>query len=117
MTKNSFLLEAIVNSTSILFDALLSRIVGQEILFLCFSFAVPSTTRSPLVDDVVRDWESIESPLVKITAAIGQNVSLILCQSKNVHKLIPTKKASEQRNSFTLPISRIIAFESLLDGL
>ena len=48
-------LEAIVNSIKILFDTSLPRVVGHEMLFLCFSFAVPSTTRSSLLDDVVRN--------------------------------------------------------------
>ena len=48
-------LETIVNSIKILFDTSLPCVVGQEMLFLCLSFAVPSTTRSPHSDDVVRD--------------------------------------------------------------
>ena len=48
-------LETIVNSIKILFDTSLPRVEGQEMLFLCVSFAVPSTTRSSLSDDVVRD--------------------------------------------------------------
>ena len=48
-------MEAIVNSIIILFDTSPPRIVGQEMLFLCLNYAVPSTTRSPLFDDVVRD--------------------------------------------------------------
>ena len=48
-------LEAIVNSIKFLFDTSPPRIVGQEMLLLCLSFAVPSTTKSHLFDDVVRD--------------------------------------------------------------
>ena len=48
-------LKAIVNSIKILFDTSPPRIVGTEMPFLCLSFAVPSTTRSPLFNDVVRD--------------------------------------------------------------
>ena len=64
-------LEAIVNSFKLLFDTSPLRIVGYEMLHLCFSFAVPSTTRSPLFNDVVRDWESIQSPLVKMFAGFA----------------------------------------------
>ena len=42
-------------------DRSLPRIVGHMVLFLCFSFAVSSTMGSLLLDDVVRDWESIQS--------------------------------------------------------
>ena len=55
-----------MNSIKILLETSPPRIVGHEMLFLCLSFAVPSTTRSPLLDDVVLDGESILSPLVKI---------------------------------------------------
>ena len=48
-------LEAIVNSINILSVTSPSSIGSQEMLFLCLSFAVPSTTRSLLFDDVVRD--------------------------------------------------------------
>ena len=37
-------------------------------LFLCLSFAVPSTTKSLLLDDAVLDWESIQSPLINTLA-------------------------------------------------
>ena len=48
-------------------------------LLLCFSFAVPSTTRSSLFNDVVWDWENIQSPLVKMLAGIR-------FLSRDVHK-------------------------------
>ena len=48
-------LEVIVNSIKILFDTSLPRVVGHETLFLCFSFTMPNTMRSPLLDDIVRD--------------------------------------------------------------
>ena len=50
-------LEAIVNAIKILFDTSPPRIVRYEMLFLCFSFTVPSTTKSLLFffNDVVRD--------------------------------------------------------------
>ena len=54
-------LETVVNSIKILFDTSLSSVVGHEMLFLCVGFAVPSTVESPLLDDVVRDRESIQS--------------------------------------------------------
>ena len=62
-------LEIIVNSIKILFDTSLPRVVGHEMLFLCLSFAVPSTTR----------WESIQSSLVKMLAGFAFN-------RRDVHK-------------------------------
>ena len=55
ITKKWISLETIVNSIKILFNTSLSSVVGHEMLFLCVGFAVPSTTRSPLSDDVVLD--------------------------------------------------------------
>ena len=54
-----------MNSIKILFDTSLPRVVGHKMLFLCVGFAVPSTVGSLLLDDVVRDGESIQSPLTK----------------------------------------------------
>ena len=47
--------EAIVNSFKFLFETSPSSIVDYEMLFLCFSSAVPSTSRSLLLDNVVLD--------------------------------------------------------------
>ena len=58
---------------------------------LCFSFAVPSTMGSSLLDDVVLDWESIQSPLVKILAGFAFNQGM--SASAIDHSLIPIKKA------------------------
>ena len=58
------LLKAIVNSCKNPFDTSLSRIMDYEMLFLCFSFTMPSALKSPLLDDIVRDWENIQVPLV-----------------------------------------------------
>ena len=44
-----------MNSIKFLFETSFPRIVGYEMLFPCLSFAMPSTTRSPLLDDVVLD--------------------------------------------------------------
>ena len=44
-----------MNSFTFLFDTSPSRIVGYEMYFLCINFAVPSTSRSSLLDDVVLD--------------------------------------------------------------
>ena len=54
-------LETIVNSFVISFETSLARVVGHRVLFLCLSFAVPSTMRSLLLDYVVRDRKSIQS--------------------------------------------------------
>ena len=72
-TKNWISLESIVNSFKNFFDTSLPRVVGHEMLFLCLTVAVPSTTKSLLSDDVVRDWGSIQSPLVKIVAGFAFN--------------------------------------------
>ena len=84
-------LETIVNSIKILVDTSLPRVVGHEMLFLCLSFAVPSTTRSLLFDDAVRDWESIQSPLLKMLVGFAFNQEM----STNAidYSLIPIKKA------------------------
>ena len=66
-------LETIVNSIIILFDTSLPRVVGHKMLFLCVGFAMPSTVGSPLLDDVVRNWESIQSPLTKIWTGLAFN--------------------------------------------
>ena len=118
------LLEMDLEFHHILFDTSLSRVVGQEMLFLCFSFAVPNTTRSLVSDDVVRDWESIQSPSVKILARFAFNQEM----STNAidHSMTPKRRhsghctfgiVSHNSNNSTLPISRIIAFESWPNGL
>ena len=47
--------------------------------------------RSPLLDDIVRDWENIQSPLVKMSA--GFIFSQEMSTSAINHSLIPIKKA------------------------
>ena len=49
-------------------------------------FAVPSTMRSPLLDDVVRDWENIQSPFVKVLAgfAFNQDGSLLDSNTESI---------------------------------
>ena len=107
------------------FDTSLSRVMGYDVLFLCVGFAVPTTVWSLLVDDVVRDGESIQSPLTKIL--IGFTYNQEMSTSAIDHSLILFKKAysehctigivSHKSNNSTLPMSRIIAFESSLNGL
>ena len=60
-------------------------------LFLCFSFSVPSTSRSHLLDDVVLDWECVLPPLMKMLADVTffQEMSTSLIDNS----LIPVKKA------------------------
>ena len=84
-------LETIVNSFIILFDTSLPRVVGHKMLFLCVGFAVPSTVGSLLLDDVVRDGESIQSPLTKILTGFVFNQQM--STSATNHSLIPIKKA------------------------
>ena len=74
-------LETILNSFKILFDTSLPRVVGHKMLFLCFGFAVPSTVGSPLLDEVVRNWESIQSSLVKIWAGFASNQGVHKCNT------------------------------------
>ena len=97
------------------FDTSLSRVMGYGMLFLCVGFAVPSTVGSLFLDDVVRDGESIQSPLTKIL--IGFTYNQEMSTSAIDHSLILLDKASHNSNSSTLPMSRIIAFESSLCGL
>ena len=80
-----------MNSFMISFDTSLQRVVGHIELFLYLSFAVPSTTRSLLPDDVVRDGESIQSPLTKNLTGFAFNQAM----SKGAidHSLIPIWKA------------------------
>ena len=70
---------------------LLRALRATKCFFSAFSFAVPSTTRSLLLDDVVLDWEGIQSPLVRISAG------LILSQEMHTSAindaLIPVQKA------------------------
>ena len=84
-------LEAIVNSFKFLFETSLSSIVGYEMLFLCFGFNVPSTSTSPLGNNVVLHWESIQSPWVKILA--GFTFFQEMSTSAIDNSLIPIKKA------------------------
>ena len=114
-------LEKIVNSSKILFDTSLPRVVDHKMLFLCVRFAVPSTMGSPLLSDVVRDGDCIQSPLTKIFTGFAFNKEM--STSAIDHSLIPTRRHSEHctfgivshnSNNFKLPISRIIAFESSL---
>ena len=84
-------LEAIVNSIKNHIETSPPRIVGHEMFFLCLSFAVPSTTRSHLLDDVILDWEGIQSPLVKMLA--GFTFSQEMSTSAIDYSLIPMKKA------------------------
>ena len=72
-------LETIVNSIKILFETSHPRVVGQEMLFLCLSYAVPSTTRSPL-----SWWRS--SGLRKHPVATDENFGWIHFLSRDVHK-------------------------------
>ena len=95
------------------------------VLFLCFSFAVPSTMGSLLLDYVVRDRENIQSSFVKFLAGFAFNEEVPAGAMD--HSLVPVGGGRWERctfgivshnfNNSTLPISRIIAFELLLNGL
>ena len=64
--------------------------MGYEVLLLCFSFTVPSTTRSLLLDHIVRDIESIQSPLANIL--IGFAFSQEMSTGAVNYALIPNKE-------------------------
>ena len=81
-----FFSETIVNSFKFLFETSPSSIVGYE-----FSSAVPSTSRSPLLDNVVLDWESIQPPLLKMLA--GFTFFEEMSTSAKDNSFIPIKKA------------------------
>ena len=68
-----------------------ARFEGHKMLFLCVGFAVPSTVGSLLLDDVARNWESIQSPLTKILTGFAFNQEM--STGATDHSLIPIKKA------------------------
>ena len=68
---------------------LLRALWGHEMFFLCLRFAVPSTTKSLLLDDVVLDWQSIQ--LLKIWD--GFTFFQEMSTSVIAYSLIPIKKA------------------------
>ena len=72
-------------------DTSLPRVVGHKMLFLCLGFAVPSTVGSLLLNDVVRDGESIQSPLTKNLTGFAFNQEM--STGAIDHSLIPIKKA------------------------
>ena len=81
-----------MNSFKFLFDTSPRRVVGHEMLFLCLNFAVPSTTKSLLFDDVVLDSESVQSPLMNMLA--GYTLFQEMSTSAIIdNSLIPIKKA------------------------
>ena len=59
------------------FATSLPRVEGEKVLLLCFSFTVPSTMGSLLLDHEVRDRESIQFQFAKLLAgfALNQEVS------------------------------------------
>ena len=74
-----------------LFDASLSQIMGNMVFFLFFSLPIAMATRSPILNDIVRDWEKIQCPSKDTSAG------LILCKEMPASAvndaLIPVKKA------------------------
>ena len=42
--------------------------MGFEVSLLCFSFTILGNMKSSLLDDIVRDWEDIQLPMVKMSA-------------------------------------------------
>ena len=99
-------------SIIILSDTSLPRVVDHDVLFLCVCFAVPSTVGSLLLDDVVRDGESIQSPLMKIWAwfAFSQETSTSGINSS----LIPMKKHRPCHESSSLIFTKWVVDVILL---
>ena len=83
-------LETIVNSIKILSATSLPRIVDHKKLFLCVGFAVPRTVESLLLDDVVLDGESIQSPATQILTGFSFNQEM--STSARNHSFIQIKK-------------------------
>ena len=86
--------------------------MGHDVLFLCVCFAVPSTVGSLLLDDVVRDGESIQSPLMKIWGwfAFSQETSTSGINSS----LIPMKKHCPCHESSSLIFTKWVVDVILL---
>ena len=80
-----------MNSFKFLFETSPPCIVGYEVLFLCFSFVVPSTSRSTLLDDAVLDCENVQSPVVKMLPGFTFNQEM--STSAIDYSLIPTMNA------------------------
>ena len=104
--------------------ASLPRIPGYTVLFSFFGFAMSSTMTASFLYHVVRDRECVQSLFFKLSSGFAVNQELF---ANAVHNsLIPIKKTertlyfwkvSHNSNNSTLPDSRIIAFELLLNGL
>ena len=90
-------------------------------LFLCLSFAVTSTVVFYFLDDVERDGGSIQSSSTKILT--GFVLSQEMSKKAKDHSLIRHSErctfgiVSHNSKNFTLSISRIIVFDSSLNGL
>ena len=122
--------KSIVNTCNMLtlrvdfLTASLPRIPGLMVIFLFFGLAMSSTMSRSFLYHAVRDRECIQSKFVKLSSgyAVNQALSAIAVQNS----LIPIKKTvrtlyfctvSHNSNNSTLPNSRIIVFEFLLNGL
>ena len=118
ITISYVFLKAIVNSLKI-FDISLPRIMGFEVLLQCFCSTVPSTMRSSLLDDIVRDWENIQSPLVDTSAEFFLSRDAHKCTEREGILTIALYLGivSHNSNRSTLPMSRIIFFDFSLNGL
>ena len=92
------------------------RVVGHIVLFLCLSFAVPSTMRSLLLDYVVLGY--IFGWISFLSRDVHKCNKLILDSNKeSILSIALLGMVSHNSNNSTLPSSRIIAFELLLNGL
>ena len=106
------------------FAASLPRIPGNMVLFLFFGFAVSSTMTTPFLDSVVRDRVH---PILVLCNFLLDSLSSKKCpqvqytmpwfQKRRQWEHCTFGKVSHNSNNYTLPISRIIAFELSLSGL
>ena len=74
--------------------------MSNKVLYLCFSLPMTIAMRSSLPNDIVRDWESIQSPLMKIQAYPCKTKTSQETQKSLKKFLEPNRKPK----SFTLTI-------------
>ena len=90
-TKYGIVLEAIVNPFKTFLDAALSQIIGKKIFSLFFSLPIKMAMRSHLLNDIVREWETILCP--SEDTSTGLILSQEMPASAVNDALIPVKTA------------------------
>ena len=108
--------------------ASLPRIPSHVVFSLYFGLAVSSTMGSAFLDQVVQDRDCIQSLFVELSSGFAVNQALsasarkcstqVLGSNKeNIGNVVLFDVVSHNSNNSTLPNSRIISFDSLLNGL